>query len=196
MHRSESGTESMAISSVNAASATAPNWLKEAQESLVASQSPGGMMGALQDSRYGSGSIKTFLAKSQNTMYSMAMIAQSNQVSAGALTSKMAAAAAQKRYAEQVELQAKLNPVHSNFNPPYELDPVIYFDDGSSIDTNSLILTKSNGDQIDTTTGLPHFDPKSIVSMANGSYLNTKTNILTMADGTKIDTVTGLAITV
>ena len=52
----------MAIASVNAASATSPNWLKEAQESLAASETPGGMMGALQDARSGSHSIKTFLA--------------------------------------------------------------------------------------------------------------------------------------
>lgn len=185
----------MAIAAVNAASSTAPNWLKEAQESVAASASPGGMLGALQDARANPGSIKNFLAKSQNNMYSLAMIAQNSQSSSAALTSQMAAAAAQKRYKEQVDLQAKLNPVHSNFNPPTTLDPVIYFADGSSIDTESLILTKSNGDQVDTTTGQAYFDPKTIVSMANGSYLNTKTNVLTMADGSRIDTVTGLAIT-
>ncbi|MSP46364.1 MAG: hypothetical protein EXQ83_11040 [Xanthobacteraceae bacterium] len=154
------------------------------------------MMGALQDARYSSGSIKTFLAKSQNTMYSLAQIAQSNQTSAGALAAQMSSAAAQKRYAEQVALMAKLNPVHSNFNPPRELDPFIYFEDGSSIDTDRNILTMSNGKQIDTITGLKYHDPKSIISMANGAYLDTQNNILTMADGTRIDTITGLTITV
>ena len=153
-------------------------------------------MGALQDARYSSGSIKTFLAKSQNTMYSLAQIAQSNQTSAGALAAQMSSAAAQKRYAEQVALMAKLNPVHSNFNPPRELDPFIYFEDGSSIDTDRNILTMSNGKQIDTITGLKYHDPKSIISMVNDAYLDTQNNILTMADGTRIDTITGLTITV
>ena len=56
----------MAIAPVSAASATAPNWLKEAQESIAASQSPGGLLGALQDARGDPGSLKAFLAKSQN----------------------------------------------------------------------------------------------------------------------------------
>ena len=154
------------------------------------------MMGALQDARYSSGSIKTFLAKSQNTMYSLAQIAQSNRTSVGALAAQMSSAAAQKRYAEQVALMAKLNPVHSNFNPPRELDPFIYFEDGSSIDTDRNILTMSNGKQIDTITGLKYHDPKSIISMVNDAYLDTQNNILTMADGTGIDTITGLTITV
>jgi hypothetical protein len=185
----------MAIASVSAASATAPNWLKEAQESLAASQTPGGLLGTLQDARYGS-SIKTFLAKSQNNSFALAQIAQSSQTSSGALVSQMATAAAQKRYAEQVALQMKLNPAQSNFNPPLELDPVIYFEDGGSLDTSSNIMTLSTGKQIDTTTGLEYHEPGSIISMANGAYLDTKNNILTMSDGTKVDSITGLKITV
>ena len=108
----------------------------------------------------------------------------------------MSQAATQKRYNDQVALQEKLNPVHQNFNPPAELDPVIYFNDGSSIDTTNNIMTMSNGTQIDTTTGLRYTDPASLISMANGAYLDTKNNILTMSDGTRIDTTTGLKITV
>ncbi|HVR59252.1 MAG TPA: hypothetical protein VMT72_20765, partial [Pseudolabrys sp.] len=67
---------------------------------------------------------------------------------------------------------------------------------GSSIDTNSNILTMANGTQIDTTTGLKVVDTSSIMQLANGAYLNTATNILTMADGTQIDTVTGLTVSV
>jgi hypothetical protein len=185
----------MAIANVSAASSTSPNWLKEAQESLAASEAPGGMMGALQDSRAGH-SIKTFLAKSQNNMYALAQIAQSAQTSSSALTVQMSQAAAKKRYDEQVALQVKLNPVHANFTPPQGLDAVIYFGDGSSIDTTNNILTMSNGKQIDTITGLEYHEPNSIISMANGAYLDTKNNILTMSDGTKVDTVTGLQITV
>jgi hypothetical protein len=135
------------------------------------------------------------LAKSQNAMYNLAQIAQNSQTSAGALAAQMASTAAQKRNAEQVALLAKLNPVQSNFNPPAQLDSVIYFGDGSSIDTNANILTMSDGTQIDTTTGQQYIDPKSIISMANGAYLDTKNNIMTMSNGTKIDTVTGLIVT-
>ena len=185
----------MAIAAVNVASSTSTNWLKEAQDSLAAAEVPGGMMGALQDARGDIASTKTFLAKSQNNSYNLAQIAQNSQTSAGALAAQMASAAAQKRHAEQIALLQKLNPVHSNFNPPKELDPVIYFEGGGSLDTGTNIMTMSNGTQIDTTTGLQYFDPKSIISMANGAYLDTKNNILTMSDGTKIDTITGLTIT-
>ena len=184
----------MAISSVNAASSTSPNWLKEAQDSLAASEQPGGMMGALQDSR-ADFSIKSFLAKSQNISYNLAQIAQNSQTSAGALYSQFAQAAAQKRYNEQVAMAAKLNPVHSNFNPPTELDEFIYFGDGSSVNTTTNIMTLSGGKQIDTTTGLEYHAPNTIISMANGAYLDTQNNILTMSDGTKIDSITGVKIT-
>ena len=186
----------MAIASVNAASSTSSNWLKEAQQSLAASETPGGMMGALADARSDPASLKTFLAKSQNAMYSLALIAQNNQTSAGALYAQMADTAAQKLADDRAAMAAKLNPTQTNYNPPAQLDPVIYFDDGSNIDTGTNIWTKADGTQIDTTTGQLYIDPKSIVSMANGAYLDTKNNILTMSDGTKIDTVTGLKITV
>jgi hypothetical protein len=186
----------MAISAVNIASSTGTNWLKEAQDSLAASETPGGMMGALQDARSGSYSIKTFLAKSQNNSYALAQISQSSQTSAGALAVQMSNTAAQKRQNELAALAAKLNPPQTNFNPPTELDPVIYFGDGSSVDTTSNIMTLASGTQIDTTTGLQYRDPTSTISMANGAYLDTKNNILTTADGTRIDSVTGLKITV
>ena len=78
--------------------------------------------------------------------------------------------------------------------PKNVLDPFIYFPDGSTIDTNSNIMTMPDGTQYDTTTGAKYVDPASIIQMANGAYLNTKTNILTMPDGTQIDTVTGLKV--
>jgi len=76
------------------------------------------------------------------------------------------------------------------------LDPFIYFDDGSTIDTNSNILTMKDGTQIDITTGLKVVDTSSTMQLANGAYLDTKNNILTLPDGTQIDTVTGLKISV
>ena len=187
----------MAIASVNAASATAPNWLKEAQESLVASESPGGLLGTLQDATAANpGSIKTFLAKSQNNMNAFARISQNSQSAAGALVSQMSAAANQKLREERITLAQKMNPQQTNYTPPTELDSVFYFEDGTTIDTASNIMTFVSGKQIDTVTGLEYHEPGSLISMANGAYLDTKNNILTMSDGTKIDTVTGLTITV
>jgi hypothetical protein len=76
------------------------------------------------------------------------------------------------------------------------LDPILYFLNGSTLDTNSNILTMPDGTQYDTTTGAKYVDPASIIQMANGAYLNTQSNILTLPDGTQIDTVTGLKISV
>jgi hypothetical protein len=176
------------------ASSTAPNWLKEAQESLAASENPGGLLGALQDARYPA-SLKNFLTKSQAAASNLALINQGTAQSQNTLTLQMADAAAQKRAADKLALQQKLNPQQTNYNPPKQLDSFIYFQDGSSIDTQNNVLTMANGTQIDTTTGLQIIDHSSIISMANGAYLDTKNNILTMADGTRIDTVTGLKIT-
>jgi hypothetical protein len=187
----------MAIASINIASATGTNWLKEAQQSIADSASPGGLLGSLQDATAANpGSIRTFLAKSQNNMNAFAQIAQSSQSAAGALASQMSAAANQKLREERIALAQKMNPQQTNYTPPAELDPVIYFEDGTMIDTASNIMTLVSGKQIDTITGLEYHEPGSLISMANGAYLDTKNNILTMGDGTKIDTVTGLQITV
>jgi hypothetical protein len=179
----------------NIASSTAPNWLKEAQESVAATENPGGLMGMLQDSRYPA-SIKNFLTKSQATAANLAQITQGTAQAQSTLTFQMSDAAQQKLQQEKIAMLVKLNPQQSNFNPAAELDPFIYFKDGSSIDTANNILTMSNGTQIDTTTGLQVIDQSSIISMANGAYLDTKNNILHMSDGSKIDTVTGLTVTV
>jgi len=176
------------------ASSTAPNWLKEAQESIAATENPGGLMGMLQDSR-ATASIKNFLIKSQSTANAMQLINSSTAQSMATLTLQRSDAAQQKLQQEKVAMLMKMNPQHSNFNPAKELDSFIYFQDGSSIDTVSNILTMSNGTQIDTVTGLQVIDTSQMISMANGAYLDTKNSILHMADGTQIDTVTGLKVT-
>ena len=72
----------------------------------------------------------------------------------------MSQTAAQKRQDELAALAAKLNPVQTNYTPSKGLDAIIFFDNGTSLDTNSNIMTMSNGKQIDTTTGLEYHDPK------------------------------------
>jgi hypothetical protein len=158
------------------------------------------MMGALQTASSVSsgapGSIKSFLATSQSNADAFASIAQSSVQAAGQFYAQLAATegqqAAQDRQAKEAAL---LNPpAQTNFTPPKELDPFIYYDDGSSLDTTSNIMTLSNGSRIDIATGLPYVDPKSIVTMANGAYLDTANNILHEADGTQIDAITGLKL--
>jgi hypothetical protein len=186
----------MAISSINAASATSSNWLKEAQESIAASQSQGGLMGMLNDARNDPGSLKSVLTKSANAAASLASMAASAQTASNNLMLQMQSEAQDKRLEEKMALYAKMNPQITNYTPPKGLDAFIYFDDGSSIDTVNNILTLSDGTtQIDITTGLEVIDPNSIFQLANGAYLDTKKNIMTLADGTKIDTITGLVIT-
>ena len=187
----------MAINRVSPiASSTAPNWLREAQEALLAAENAGGMMGALQGARSKPGTIKTFLAHSQNNAAALALIAQGNVEAARDLAFKAATDAYNKRVAERLqEARAHAAP-QMNYTPPKGLDSVIYFANGSTLDTVSNILTLSDGTQIDATTGQDYVDESALIRMANGAYLDTKNNILVMADGTKIDTITGLKITV
>jgi hypothetical protein len=185
-----------AIAPISIASATASNWLKEAQEALISAANQGGLMGALQNAKHADGSIKNYLASSQNTAANLALISFSNMEEASTLTEQIAAETLQKRLTERLAAAQKLSEPQKNFTPPKALDPFIYFADGSFIDTQKDILTLSDGTQIDITTGTPYIEPGSLIQMANGAYLDTKNNILTLPDGTKIDIVTGLNITV
>jgi hypothetical protein len=183
----------MAIASINIASSTAPNWLHEAQESLILSANPGGMMGALQNAK-NPGSLKSFLAKSQNNAMGFALISQGRVEGATSLAAQMGAQAFEKRIAERMEAARAHSQPAKNWTPPKGLDAVVHFDNGSSLDTAAGIMTLSNGDQIDITTGKEYIDEAFLIRMANGSYIDTKNNILHLANGTKIDTITHLII--
>ena len=153
-------------------------------------------MGALQNSKYANGSIGTFLYNSQNNAYALASISQNAVLDAGQLYAQMAAANGQKAAQERALAYANLisPPPQTNYTPPRQLDPIIFNNDGSSLDTTSNIMTLSNGTQIDITTGLQHVDPKSIIQLANGAYLDTNKNILHEADGTQVDATTGIKV--
>ncbi len=181
------------IPSINLASSTAPNWLQEAQESLIASASAGGMIGALQNAK-NPGSLKSFLNKSLNNAMGFALISQGTLEASISLAGQMGAQALQKRIAERTEAAQEQSRPPKNWTPPQGLDSTIYFGDGSSLDTTRDILTLSDGTQIDTKTGNEYVDELSVIRMANGSYLDTQSNILHLADGTKIDTITHLVI--
>ena len=108
------------------------------------------------------------------------------------LTFKQAQAALDKRAQQQLARNLALQPSQPKVQA--KLDPMIFFENGSTLDTVNNILTLNDGSQIDATTGLEYVAPESLVQFGNGSYLNTKTNVMTMSDGTRIDPVTGLKI--
>ena len=154
-------------------------------------------LGNMLDNAGGDGSINSFLGSTVNTANSFALISQNSVTNASSLYAQIASQNAQN--AAQKKLQDAIDAAKAAqqmVQPKNMLDPFIYLSDGSSIDTNNNILTRSDGTQIDITTGSKIIDSASIMQLANGAYLDTKNNIMTMPDGTQIDTVTGLKISV
>jgi hypothetical protein len=150
-------------------------------------------MGALAASH--DGSLNSFLGQSALIADNFALIAQNSVTDQSSLVAEIAAANQQAAAEEAITQVFKdLQASQSQVKPENVLDPVIYFSDGSTLDTENNILTMVDGTQYDTTTGAKYVDPEFIIQMANGSYLDTKNNILTLPDGTQIDTVTGLKV--
>jgi hypothetical protein len=172
------------------------NWLADTYTAIQNANNAGGLLGMLRDSG-GDGSVSTFLGLSSTNANNFALISQNSVVNASSLVAQMASQNLQKENQKKLnDAFAALSATQHMVQPKNTLDPVIYFADGSTIDTNSNIMTRADGTQYDTTTGVKYVDPASIIQMANGAYLDTKNNILTMGDGTRIDTVTGLKISI
>ena len=174
----------------------ASSWLGDTIAAIQNQQNEGGLIGMLQNSG-GNGSISSFLGASQKSSDQLALISQNSVTNRSSLVAQIASQNIQQQ--NQKKLQdaiAALSASQQTVQPKNVLDPVIYFANGGSLDTNSNVMTMSDGTQIDTTTGVKVFDTASIIQMANGAYLDTKNNILTMPDGSKIDTITGLKISV
>ena len=172
----------------------AANWMSDAMTAIQNQQNQGGLLGMLQNSG-GDGSISSFLSASSNLAGNLATISQSNVTSAGSLFAQMAASNQQKQQAQKLQQSLdQLSAQKQIVQPKNVLDPIIYFPNGSTIDTTSNIMTMPDGTQYDITTGLKYVDPSSTMQIAGGATLNTSTNILTLADGTQIDTVTGLKV--
>lgn len=168
----------------------AANWLADTWVAIQNSDR-GGLVGALDGARKSDGSIKYFLDASSQAGDTLALIAQNNSSAAATLAAQLGAQRIQNEIADKL---AEASDIAPPAPPKQLLEPFIYYDNGSSLDTQSNVLTRSDGTQIDITTGAEVIDPASIITMANGAYLNTKTNILTLPDGTRIDTVTGLIV--
>ena len=172
------------------------NWLADTFTNIQNEANQGGLLGMLANSG-GDGSISSFLGSSSSTANNFALISQNSVVNASSLVAQMAAQNQQQAVQKTLQDVAKqLAATRQMVQPKNTLDPFIYFPDGTTIDTNSNIMTKPDGTQYDTISGAQYVDPASIIQIANGAYLDTKNNILTMADGTRIDTVTGLTISV
>ena len=171
---------------------TTAAWMNNAITAIQNSQTSGGILGALASS--GDGSIDSFLGQSSTSANNIALISQNNVTNAGAFYAQLAAQAQQQRQQELLQkVVASLSEAHNAVHAE-NINPFVYLSDGTTIDTETNIMTRPDGNQYDITTGAKYVDPASIIQMANGAYLNTQTNILTMGDGTQIDTVTGLKV--
>ena len=175
---------------------SAQSWLNDALNSIQNQSNAGGLLGMLQHSG-GDGSVSAFLASSAITAGQFALISQNSVTNTSSLVAQMAAQNAQQANSQKLQDSIDaLSLTQQMVQPKNVLDPTIFFADGSTLDTNSNILTMSDGTQIDTTTGAKVVDTSSLIQMANGAYLDTANNILTMPDGSQIDTVTGLKVSV
>ncbi len=173
----------------------AGTWISTVWDAGKSATESTGMMGALQSASSKTnapGSLASFFASQQSNALTLSSISQTSVTSVTALAIQMADAALQKRVSERAAEAAKHNV------PMIPAEPLgerfMYFENGSSLDTEQNILTLSTGKKINTLTGADWVDPASIINFANGSYLDTANNILTMANGTKINTITGLTV--
>jgi hypothetical protein len=171
------------------------DWLSSTETAIKNSQNQAGIMGALNSlSRSGgSGSIGSFLSSSKAFAGNFATIAQSTVSKYGSYYAQIAnqnqQKAAKKKLLDALKALNKPKPPQNA-----KLDPTLFLGNGVTVDTQSNIMTLTNGTQIDITTGAKVVNSADIVQMGNGAYLNTATNIMTLSDGTEIDTVTGLKV--
>lgn len=157
------------------------------------SENPGGVIGMLQNA--GDGSVSSFLNATQAFANNMATISQSSLTNSSSFYAQLASQAIQKRNDEKMQqVSAELQRQQNMVKPKNVLDTYIYFENGSTLNTETNVMTLSDGSQIDAITGAKVIDPEFVIQMANGAWLDTKNNILTTADGTQYDTVTGLKL--
>lgn len=186
-----------AIGSAVSAAANSTDWISGAY-AAINTKSSGGILGALDTASKTNnpGSIKNFLKNSQAGANAFANIAGNNLTSQSSFIAQIAAQQLQK--AADAKMQKAfddLNAAKSMVQAGNVLDPTVYFENGSYLDTTNNILTLTSGKQVDTTTGLEYVDPANRLDVGNGAWINTKTNVMTMSNGARIDIVTGLKVT-
>jgi len=171
------------------------SWISTIWDAGANATESSGVMGALglaSSKKYPVGSIKAYIAGQQNNALVLSSIAQTGVINATELAIKAGDLAMQKRGQDRATEAAKHNVPMIPAAPLG--DSIMYFENGSVLDTANNILTLSNGKKIDAITGADWVDPKSIVQLGNGSYLDTANSILTLSNGTRINTITGLVV--
>ncbi len=135
------------------------NWLADTFTAIQNEQNQGGLLGMLANSG-GDGSINSFLGSSSTNANNFALISQNSVVNASSLIAQEAAqnqqAAAQKKLQD---VASQLAATQQMVQPKNVLDPFIYLPDGTTIDTNSNIMTRPDGTQYDTISGAKYVDP-------------------------------------
>jgi hypothetical protein len=171
------------------------SWIGDAFTAIQNQSSMGGIMGALQSMSANHGKAGSLIGETNTAANNFSLIAQNSVSNTSSFYAQIAGQNLQDQ--QQQQLQASLDALSKQqqmVGVKNMLDPVIYFSNGSTLDTTSNIMTMPDGTQYDVTTGAKYVDPSSIIELANGAYLNTSTNIMTMSDGTQIDTITGLKV--
>ena len=139
------------------------NWFADAYTAMPNSKTSGGLW-ACSTTPAASGSLKSFVQSSTSAANTFALISQ-NTVSTPAASMPKLLRKGRTR-PNRKKLQEALDAMSASkqmVQPENKLDPFIYFDDGSSIDTNNNILTTKDGKRIDITTGLEVIDTSSIM---------------------------------
>lgn len=173
---------------------SADSWISSVYSSGASVAQGSGMMGALQGAgKNPLGSTKAYLTNNAIAANALATITSGGTTDLTTLAMQAGDLAQQKRMQDRAALLEKFRTPPP---PPVKLDPFIYFEDGSTLDTVNNVITMVSGKKINAATGADWVDPASIINLANGSYIDTQNNIMYMPDGSKIDTVTGLTISV
>lgn len=170
-----------------------PSWVADAWTSMQQEMSSGGILGALQNSKNNNGSTSSFLSMTSSLANSMALIQQNSFSNAATNTAQIASARMQQDQANAVQkaLSGLSKPAT---NPGPQLDPIIFFGNGSTLDTKNNILTLSDGTQLDSTTGIKIPKPTDIMQLGNGSWIDFANHVMTLTNGTQIDSITGQLI--
>lgn len=128
------------------------DWLKDTYTAIQNDNNAGGLLGMLRSAGSNDGSLSSFLSSSASTANNFALISQNTVTNASSLVAQIASQ--NQKTADTKKLQdalASLSASQQAVAPKNVLDPIIFFDDGSTIDTNSNILTMAdrNSDRYD-----------------------------------------------
>lgn len=169
-----------------------PSWVADAWTSMQQEMSSGGILGALQNSKNNNGSNRSFLNMTSSIANSMALIQQNSFTNAATNTAQIASDRVKQDQADA--LQKSLSSLSLPKNPGPTLDPMIFFGNGSTLDTKNNILTLADGTRLDSTTGIKIQPDTNIMQLGNGSWIDLANHIMTLTDGTQIDSITGQLI--